>query len=54
MEEYTPDLTPSTYGPIQVESGKAWGDLKKSMKILRRCPICDYHSAQLPVEVYLS
>ena len=54
MEDYTPDLTPSTYGPITVESGDMWGDLKHPMRILKRCPVCGYLSAQLPVEVYLS
>jgi len=54
MEDYTPDLTPSTYGPIQVESGTAWGDLQHPIRIVKRCPICNYHSAQLPVEVRLT
>lgn len=48
------DLTPSSYGPIEVVSGTAWGDLKSPMKILYVCPICNYHSAQKPVEVRLS
>lgn len=52
MEPYTPDLTPSTYGPIKTE-GEAWGDLEHPMHIVRVCPVCKYHSAQLPVEVPL-
>ncbi|MFB0523976.1 MAG: hypothetical protein ACETVZ_00420 [Phycisphaerae bacterium] len=54
MEPYTPDLTPSTYGPIEVVSGTAWGDLEHPMQIVRRCPICNYHSAAKPQEVRLS
>lgn len=54
MEDYTPDLTPSTYGPIKVENGATWGDTKHPMHILKRCPTCNYLSTQLPVEVKLS
>jgi len=54
MVPYTPDLTPNTYGPIEVVSGEAWGDLEHPMHILRKCPVCKYHSAQKPVEVQLS
>jgi len=53
MEAYTPDLTPSTYGPIETE-GTAHGDIEHPMHILYRCPICNYHSSQQPVEVELS
>jgi len=52
MQPYVPDLTPSTYGPIETV-GKAYGDLKHPMKILYVCPVCQYHSAQQPVEVAL-
>lgn len=53
MEEYSPDLTPRTYGPIKTESGDAWGDLEHPIKILRKCSICGYHSAQEAIEVEL-
>jgi len=52
MEPYTPDLTPSTYGPI--ESDTALGDTVHPIDILYRCPVCGYYSANLPVEVVLS
>ena len=54
MIEHTPDLTPTSYGPIRVESGETWGDLDYPMRILRYCPECGYHSAQKPLEVHLS
>jgi len=54
MIPYSPDLTPNTYGPIEVVSGTAWGDLEHPLEIVRVCPICNYHSAQKPVEVKLS
>jgi len=53
MESYAPDLTPSTYGPVKVVSGNAYGDLEHPLNILRRCPICNYHSCLKPVEVKL-
>jgi hypothetical protein len=53
MEEYTPDLTPATYSAIKVESGETWGNLGHPMNILRRCPVCGFHSSQKPVEVHL-
>jgi len=52
MDTYSPDLTPSTYGPI--ESDTALGDAEHPMHILFKCPQCGYLSAQLPVEVTLS
>jgi len=52
MEPYTPDLTPSTYGPIN--STRASGDLTHPLKIVMWCPTCQYYSAQLPVEVRLT
>jgi hypothetical protein len=52
MDPYTPDLTPTTYGPIGGE-GEAWGDLEHPIHIVRVCPVCKFHSAQLPVEVAL-
>jgi len=52
MDPYTPDLTPSTYGPIKGEN--AMGDTEAPIKILYRCPKCGYFSAQLPVEVRLT
>lgn len=54
MEAYSPDLTPTTYGPIKVVSGDVRGDLDHPIDILRRCPVCGYLSAQKPVEVRLS
>jgi len=54
MDPFSPDLTPNTYGAIEVVSGTAWGDLEHPMEIVRVCPICNYHSAQKPVEVKLS
>jgi hypothetical protein len=60
--------TPSTGKKIRLK-GFAWssnadietalrfgtgGDLEHPMKILYYCPICKYHSAQLPVEVRLT
>jgi len=54
MDPYTPDKTPQTYGPIEVETGDAWGDLEHPINILYVCPVCNYHSAQKPVEVQLS
>ena len=54
MVPYSPDMTPNTYGPIKIESGEAWGDLAHPMDILRKCEVCEYHSAQKPVEVRLS
>jgi hypothetical protein len=52
MEPYTPDLTLQTYRPI--DSTKAYGDLQHPMKIVMWCPICNYYSAQLPIEVSLT
>jgi len=52
MDPYTPDLTPSTYGPIQGED--VTGDTEAPIKILYRCPKCGYFSAALPVEVRLT
>lgn len=52
MEAYTPDTTLSTYGPIKTE-GTAWGDIEHPLNILRRCPTCNYHSQQRPIEVQL-
>jgi len=54
MTSYTPhiDTCPSTYGPIKTE-GASWGDIEHPLRILYRCPICGYHSAQKPVEVKL-
>ena len=52
MEPYVPDMTLRTYGPIVTE-GTAWGDLEHPMHILYRCPVCNYHSAQAPIEVRL-
>jgi len=52
MDTYSPDLTPSTYGPI--ESDTALGDAEHPMHILFKCPQCGYLSEQLPVEVTLS
>jgi len=49
---FTPDLSPQTYGPIKTE-GAPWGDLEHPMHILYVCPVCSYHSVQLPVEVKL-
>lgn len=51
MQPYTPDLTPSTYGPI--ESEEATGDTESPMNILYFCASCRYYSAQVPVEVKL-
>ncbi len=53
MNSCTPDMTSQTYGPIET-TGDAWGDLKHPMDILYVCPVCNYHSAQAPVEVKLS
>lgn len=47
----SPDLTPSTYGPIEGET--VTGDTEAPIKILYRCPKCGYYSAQFPVEVEL-
>jgi len=47
----SPDLTPSTYGPIEGET--VTGDTEAPIKILYRCPKCGYYSARLPVEVEL-
>lgn len=52
MEPYTPDLTPTTYGPI--ESDAALGDTEHPMDISYKCPVCGYLSAQKPVEVRLT
>jgi len=52
MEAYVPDMTASTYSPIVTE-GTAWGDLGHPMRILRKCPVCNYHSEQKPIEVEL-
>lgn len=52
MNPYVPDLTPSTYGPI--EGDAVTGDTKAPIKILYRCPVCGYYSAQLPEEVKLT
>ena len=52
MEPYTPDLSPQTYGPI--EGTNVSGDSEHPMKIMRKCPVCGYYSAQLPIEVQLS
>jgi len=52
MTPYTPDPYISTYRPIKTE-GPAWGDIEQPLKILYRCSICGYHSAQRPVEVKL-
>jgi hypothetical protein len=51
MQPYTPDLTPSTYGPFESENAK--GDTDKPMDILYYCPSCRYYSALKPVEVHL-
>jgi len=51
MTPYTPDLTPSTYGPI--ESEEATGDTESPINILYYCPDCKYYSALPPVEVIL-
>jgi len=51
MQPYTPDLTPSTYGPI--ESGEATGDTESPVNILYYCSDCKYYSALRPVEVIL-
>lgn len=51
MEPYTPDLSPSTYGPI--ESDTAVGDTESPVKILYYCSTCRYYSARMPVEVSL-
>jgi len=53
MDEYTPDLTPQTYGPLVPGESDAWGDLDHPMHILRVCPECSYHSTQTAVEVEL-
>jgi len=50
MQPYTPDLTPSTYGPFEGENAK--GDTDKPMDILYYCPSCRYYSALKPVEVH--
>jgi len=52
MNPYTPDMTPSTYGPIISES--AMGDTEHPMNVLFRCPVCGYYSATLPQEVKLT
>lgn len=52
MNPYTPDLTPSTYGPIKGED--VTGDTEAPIKIVYCCPKCGYYSAQLPVEVALT
>lgn len=52
MEPYTPDLTPSTYGPIESEA--AIGDTEKPTDILYHCPDCRYYSSLRPMEVHLS
>jgi len=52
MAPYTPDLSPSTYGPIEGDAAR--GDTEKPVDILYRCPSCGYYSAQKPVEVTLS
>jgi len=51
MTPYTPDLTPSTYGPI--ESEEATGDAESPISVLYYCPDCRYYSASRPVEVIL-
>ena len=51
MDPYAPDLTPSTYGPIEGET--VIGDTEAPIKILYRCLKCGYYSAQLSVEVKL-
>ena len=53
MNPYTPDLTPQTYKEIDSDAEDTWGDLKHPIDIVRVCPICGYHSKQLPVEVTL-
>jgi len=52
MQPYTPDLTPSTYGPI--ESEEAQGDTGKPLDVFYYCLNCRYYSAQKPVEVRLT
>lgn len=52
MQPYIPDLTPQTYKSR--EGTEAWGDTEHPMYIVRYCPICNYYSAQKPVEVKLS
>ncbi len=52
MVSYSPDTCPTTYTSIKTES-KPWGDIKHPLKILYRCLICGYHSAQKPMEVKL-
>ena len=52
MDPYTPDLTPSTYGPIESET--LTGDTDAPLRILYKCPKCGHYSAQLPVEVALT
>jgi len=47
----SPDLTPSTYGPI--ESEEATGDTESPINVLYYCPDCEYHSSLRPVEVIL-
>ncbi len=54
LEDYTPDLSPSTYGPVESESGSTWGDTEHPIEILKRCPVCGYLSSQKPMEVALS
>jgi len=51
MQPYTPDLTPSTYGPIVSEA--AIGDTKKPVETVYFCVDCRYYSALKPVEVEL-
>jgi len=46
-----PDLTPSTYGPI--ESEEATGDTESPISVLYYCPDREYYSALRPVDVIL-
>jgi len=54
MDDYVPDMQPSTYKSMENRGGIVWGDLKHPMDILKKCPICGYHSTLKPVEVELS
>jgi len=51
MQPYTPDLTPTTYGPIISDTEAS--DLNNPMEILYYCSDCQYYSAQHPIEVAL-
>lgn len=52
MQDYAPDLSPSTYGSIN--DPNASGDLTHPIRIVKYCSTCNYYSAQLPVEVSLT